>query len=131
MKICLFVLLVGSVGLLTASPTSPKDIFGDLFHEPPPPVASPKANARLILDRRITQKLDHFDVANTATWEMRYFGNNEHYAPGGPIFIYVGGEWEITYGWIMSGHMYDMAKEMSGYMFYTEHRFYGKSWPTR
>lgn len=62
---------------------------------------------------------------------MRYFSNNEHYAPGGPLFIYLGGEWEISYGWVMGGHMYDMAKEMNGHIFYTEHRYYGRSYPTR
>lgn len=62
---------------------------------------------------------------------MRYFSNSEHYVPGGPIFIYVGGEWEISYGWVTGGHIYDMAKELNGFVFYTEHRYYGKSYPTR
>lgn len=50
--------------------------------------------------------------------------------PGGPIFIYIGGEWEISPGWISAGLMFDMAKELNGTMFYTEHRYYGKSKPT-
>lgn len=134
MKLCLLFVLFVLVAVIGASPTpaaaSPKDIFGNLFHEPPPPETSARINPRLIFEQYITQKQDHFDEANVATWQMRYFSNSEHYAPGGPIFIYVGGEWEITYGWIMSGHMYDMAKEMNGQMFYTEHRYYGKSFPT-
>ena len=55
--------------------------------------------------------------------------NDEFYKPGGPLFIYVGGEWFISPGSITSGHVYDMAKEHNGYLFYTEHRFYGESHP--
>lgn len=55
--------------------------------------------------------------------------NNEHFQPGGPIFIYVGGEWTISPGWIQGGHTYDMAAERNGYLFYTEHRYYGISHP--
>lgn len=105
---------------------------GHLRHrEPPPPEYKAKATSRLIRSNTITQKVDHFDATNTDTWQMRYFSNNEHYAPGGPLFIYLGGEWEISYGWVMGGHMYDMAKEMNGHIFYTEHRYYGRSYPTR
>ena len=56
--------------------------------------------------------------------------NDQFYKPGGPFFIFVGGEWEILPNRITGGHMYDMAKELNGYMFYTEHRFYGLSRPT-
>lgn len=57
--------------------------------------------------------------------------NNEFYEKGGPMFIYVGGEWAISPGAISSGHHYDMAKEHKGYLFYTEHRYYGQSKPVR
>lgn len=56
--------------------------------------------------------------------------NDEFVKPGGPIFIYVGGEWTISPGWIRGGHMYNMAKEFDGQLFYTEHRYYGESHPT-
>lgn len=49
---------------------------------------------------------------------------------GGPIFIFIGGEWEISPGYISAGLMFDMAKELSGVLYYTEHRYYGKSLPT-
>lgn len=49
---------------------------------------------------------------------------------GGPIFIFCGGEWEISPSYIAAGLMFEMAKEMNGTMFYTEHRYYGKSRPT-
>lgn len=78
----------------------------------------------------IEQKLDNFNPNHTRTWQMRYFENREHFKGGGPIFIYVGGEWEISPEPISGGHWYDMAKELNGILFYTEHRFYGQSRPT-
>jgi Serine carboxypeptidase S28 len=56
--------------------------------------------------------------------------NDEFYQPGGPIFIFVGGEWAIEESFIQAGHTYDMAKEMNAYLLYTEHRYYGKTHPT-
>lgn len=88
-------------------------------------------NGRIISSNTITQKVDHFSDTNTDTWQMRYYSNNAYYVPGGPLFIYVGGEWTISYSSITSGHTHDMAKEMNGYLFYTEHRYYGQSRPTR
>lgn len=49
---------------------------------------------------------------------------------GGPIFIFCGGEWQISPGFISAGLMFEMAQELNGTMFYTEHRYYGKSQPT-
>lgn len=78
----------------------------------------------------ITQILDHFNPQETRTWQMRYMENDQYFQPGGPIFIYVGGEWTISAGWLQTGHMVDMAKELNGTMYYTEHRYYGQSHPT-
>lgn len=44
--------------------------------------------------------------------------------------MFLGGEWEISPGYVMYGHFYDMAKELGAYLFYTEHRYYGQSRPT-
>lgn len=60
---------------------------------------------------------------------QRYFANDEHFKPGGPIFINVGGEWEISQNSVLGGLVYDMAKDTNGYIFATEHRYYGKSIP--
>jgi Serine carboxypeptidase S28 len=101
-----------------------------------------------VKEKWIEQKLDHFNESDSRVWMMRFLENDRFFQPGeveslwcwqtvksfssqdGPIFIYIGGEWEITAGWISAGHMFDMAKEFNGTMFYTEHRFYGKSRPT-
>lgn len=48
------------------------------------------------------------------------------------MFIIIGGEWEIGNGHISQGQLiYDMAKEFNGLLIYTEHRFYGKTQPTK
>lgn len=98
------------------------------FHrEPPPPEVK---STRIIREQWISQLEDHFDVNNHRRWNMRYYSNDEFYQPGGPIFIFVGGEWDISPNWVQGGHMYDMAKQFNGSLFYTEHRFYGNSRPT-
>lgn len=61
---------------------------------------------------------------------QRYLSSSEHFQPGGPIFIFFGGEWTITEPRLMAGQFYDLARENNGYMFYTEHRYYGYSYPT-
>lgn len=60
---------------------------------------------------------------------QRYYVNSDFYEPGGPLFIMVGGEWEIQPYLLEQGHFYDMAQRHEAIMFYTEHRYYGKSWP--
>ncbi|XP_037807828.1 putative serine protease K12H4.7 [Lucilia sericata] len=79
----------------------------------------------------ITQKLDHFDEENEETWQMRYMENDQYFESGGPMFIYLGGEWAISPGRIREGIIPDMAKEHKGMLFYTEHRYYGQSKPTK
>ncbi|GJQ74787.1 hypothetical protein Trydic_g21629 [Trypoxylus dichotomus] len=96
----------------------------------PPPLEGPKTRATEPSYGWITQRIDHFDPTNLGTWRMRYMNNSEFYEDGGPMFIFLGGEWEISREYLMTGQMYDMAQEHTGYMFYTEHRYYGESFPT-
>lgn len=56
--------------------------------------------------------------------------NEEHFKSGGPIVIYIGGEWTISAGALLGGQQFDIAAKHNGYLFYTEHRYYGKSYPT-
>lgn len=86
---------------------------------------------RRVQEKWIEQRLDNFNPQDNRSWKMRYLENDEHFQPNGPIFVYVGGEWTITAGSISEGgHIYDLAKELNGTMFYTEHRYYGQSHPT-
>lgn len=76
----------------------------------------------------ITQKVDHFNASNTDTFQMGYYATGEFYAAGGPLFIYVGGNWEVAPQF--GGHLGEMARQMNGYLFATQHRYYGQSYPT-
>jgi Serine carboxypeptidase S28 len=108
--------------------------MGDLHllrHREPPPPPAPANNTggRAIYEGYVTQLLDHFNP-DYRTFQMRFYANDNYFQPGGPLFIYVGGEWSISTGWVTGGHMVDMARDLNGYIFYTEHRFYGQSRPT-
>ncbi|GMT23494.1 hypothetical protein PFISCL1PPCAC_14791, partial [Pristionchus fissidentatus] len=81
----------------------------------------------------IAQKLDHFDSANTKTWQQRYFYNNQYAKDGSNVnVLYVDGE-EIDDANYITGtdksYMY-YAQQMGAYLYTLEHRFYGKSYPT-
>lgn len=41
----------------------------------------------------------------------------------------LGAEWTIDPGYVRSGLMFDMARQHGGAMYYTEHRYYGQSFP--
>lgn len=83
-----------------------------------------------VQEKWIEQRLDHFNPQDQRRWQMRYLENDMHYQEGGPIFIHVGGEWTISSGSINAGSLiYDLAKEHNGTLYYTEHRFYGRSHP--
>jgi len=99
------------------------------IYREPPIIYDQQSTAAVELEY-IQQRLDNFDPTNNGTWQMRYYRNDEFFAHGGPIFIYVGGEWTISANSLRGGHMFDMAQMLSGQMFYTEHRYYGSSSPT-
>lgn len=127
-----FAILLG----LLFNPSETIAFFGDTRHgnlhdEPELIVDLRKSLSSVIVeDKWITQKLDNFNPLDLRTWQMRYMENTEFQQPGGPIIIFLGGEWEISPGRIVGGHLYDMAEEFNGSLYYTEHRYYGKSHPT-
>lgn len=43
----------------------------------------------------------------------------------------IGGEWEISNGFLQGGLMYEIGSKYKALMYYTEHRYYGKSKPTK
>lgn len=88
-------------------------------------------DAQKIDEAWIRQPLDHFNPRDNRTWYMRYYENAAMFKEGGPILIMIGGEWEISTGFLQTGQAYEIAKEHNGMMYYTEHRYYGKSHPTQ
>ncbi|XP_070491699.1 thymus-specific serine protease-like [Chironomus tepperi] len=98
--------------------------------EPPLRATKPLAAVDNVYEGWIKQRMDNFDPQNTESFYMRYLFNFENFQPGGPIFIFVGGEWTVSPGTLQYGHMYDMAKALNGLLIYTEHRYYGATTPT-
>lgn len=47
------------------------------------------------------------------------------------MLIMIGGEWAISKGFLEAGLMYELASNHNASMYYTEHRYYGKSKPTK
>lgn len=85
----------------------------------------------IILEKWILQPLNHFDIRDNRLWSMRYYESDEFYNGTGPILIMLGGEWTISRGFLRSGLMFDIGKAHGAMMYYTEHRYYGKSRPVR
>lgn len=72
----------------------------------------------------------HFNPLIRRFFDLRYFVNDQHYIPGGPIFIYIGGGFEIYDEFLERGAMFEIAQETGGYLFALEHRYFGESKPT-
>ena len=103
---------------------------GFQFHGLEEPDTSHIIDAQTVDEAWIEQPLDHFNPRDNRTWSMRYYENDGLFEEGGPIVIMLGGEWEIGTGYLKTGLMYDIALNHNAMMYYTEHRYYGKSKPT-
>jgi Serine carboxypeptidase S28 len=102
-------------------------------HEEPEIAITTRSKPALAIavQKFIEQSLDNFNPQDTRRWKMRYYENDAYFQPGGPLFIYLGGEWGISPQSITQGTLIvEMAQEMGGNLFYTEHRYYGQSRPT-
>lgn len=77
-----------------------------------------------------SQKLDHFDPHNHATWQQRYYRKSEYFkGPGHPIFLVVGGEGALDNGMFYPFVDTYLAEKFGAYVLHPEHRFYGQSQP--
>ncbi|XP_022127122.2 putative serine protease K12H4.7 [Pieris rapae] len=104
-------------------------VLGLHMKEPPLPES---ASRNEVPERWLDVKLNHFDASNTDKFPMRYYYNGINTAPtNSNVVIYVGGEWEISPGWVSSGLPYEIASLTGSGLFYTEHRFYGLTRPFR
>jgi hypothetical protein len=101
-------------------------------------VGSPKGRVQYSFNRKsspseelwYTQQLDHFNPADTRTWQQRYFVNDEHWKKGGPVFLQIGGEGPADPIWMTEGQWIKYAQTYGAICVMVEHRFYGKSHPT-
>ncbi|KAF2074097.1 hypothetical protein CYY_004582 [Polysphondylium violaceum] len=77
-----------------------------------------------------TQQVDHFDPSNSDTFQQQYYVNSTYYAPGGPIFLVLGGEGPLTAGYVTGHFVVNLyAQKFNALIVAVEHRFYGKSMP--
>jgi len=76
------------------------------------------------------QTVDHFNSNDNRTFSQRYFANLDHYEPGGPVFINIGGEGPAS-SKDVSGYLTNalFAQKTKGAAISVEHRFYGKTQP--
>ncbi|XP_001659436.2 putative serine protease K12H4.7 [Aedes aegypti] len=81
------------------------------------------------IGHKFRTRVDHFNPQNRDTFEFEYYSNDEFYRPGGPIFIFVGGNWPLDQYYIEHGHFHDIANYENAWMFANEHRYYGHSFP--
>ena len=95
-------------------------------------VGSPNVQHKVKLpeEQWFTQRLTHFDDANRATWQQRYWFNGTSWKQGRPVFIMIGGEGEANPIWMVEGAWIKWAQEFGAFTFMLEHRFYGQSHPT-
>lgn len=49
----------------------------------------------VIQTRLVELRVDHFNPIDRRTFDGRYFVNSELWIPGGPLFIYVGGGFDL------------------------------------
>ncbi|ODM21524.1 hypothetical protein SI65_02368 [Aspergillus cristatus] len=77
--------------------------------------------------------IDHNDTS-VGTYQNRYWVNEEHYTPGGPVFVIASGESSgqgiadhLVFN--SSGSFGDLLKEFHGMGLVWEHRYYGDSFP--
>lgn len=121
-------------------------------------IGDPSSNSNLlnttpkISDNWIPQKLDNFDTSNNATWMnvsqieinaiwlyrynfpsslQRYYVNDQFYKRDGPIFLMFSGESPASKSFMLYGAWINYANTFGALCLQLEHRFYGKSYPTK
>lgn len=85
----------------------------------------------------IDQPIDHFpDSARylphtNATFKQRYFFDSSYYKPGGPVFLYIGGETSgpSRFSNLETGIIQILMQEFNGLGVILENRYYGESYP--
>jgi len=85
----------------------------------------------------INQRLDHFNAIDKTVWKQRYLQKMTYYKEGGPMFLLIGGEWNVEShafeigngGGQLYGQLEKWLKEYHAGIIYLEHRYYGESIP--
>jgi hypothetical protein len=119
------------VGLLPT--TTASSLVHPFFHTlPDAPVSSHKAH-------NFSIPVDHFhnesryEPHSYQTFSNRYWINDEHYKPGGPVILYAAGEvsGDARIPTLDYGIVDILAKNVNGLGVVLEHRYYGLSYPVQ
>ncbi|GAB1744440.1 hypothetical protein NU219Hw_g1717t1 [Hortaea werneckii] len=85
----------------------------------------------------IDMPIDHFPSSTryephtNATFSQRYFYDDSYYKPGGPVFLYIGGETsgEYRFSNLQTGIIQILMEATNGLRVILENRYYGESYP--
>jgi hypothetical protein len=85
----------------------------------------------------IDQPIDHFPISDrynphkSATFKQRYYFDSTYYKPGGPVFLYIGGETSgpSRFSNLQIAIIQILMSAMSGLGVILENRYYGQSFP--
>ncbi|XP_055545948.1 putative serine protease K12H4.7 [Wyeomyia smithii] len=92
------------------------------------PATADTPNKQVVIENFFTTQVDHFNPQDSEEWTLRYFSASDHYLPGGPILIFLGGHTPIVPSMIdETSLIYEMAREMNGVVYAFETRFFGES----
>ncbi|KAI9686127.1 MAG: hypothetical protein M1820_010679 [Bogoriella megaspora] len=83
------------------------------------------------------QLIDHFPESpryaphTDATFKQRYVYDSTYYKPGGPVYLYIGGETsaESRFSNLVTGLIQILMQETNGLGIILENRYYGQSYP--
>ncbi|CAG2109557.1 unnamed protein product, partial [Medioppia subpectinata] len=84
-------------------------------------------------DHWFEQRLDHFNKTDDRTFKQLYYVYNDtHYKPGGPVFLFLSGEFPMDEPYTNPDRYWlEMAKKYNALAIMLEHRYYGRSVPTK
>jgi dipeptidyl-peptidase-2 len=89
------------------------------------PLGGPEPSGRF----EYTQRVSHFNAERTQSFQQRYWVEDKHYRPGGPMFFYAGNEGPLEAWWASAGLLFDWAPHFNALVVFAEHRYYGRSLP--
>merc|ERR1719203_1895282 len=81
---------------------------------------------------RFTQTVDHFNAQCLSSFQQRYYVDDSHWQPGGPLIHFLGGESPIGVDQLPGLYPYVsqvLARSLHAMVLVTEHRYFGESLP--
>lgn len=77
------------------------------------------------------QTIDHFNFRSNSnqTYKQRYLYTDQYWKKGSPMLFYTGNEGDITSFANNTGIMFEFGENLTAYIVFAEHRYYGESLP--